>query len=72
MALIKGVGRTQGIMVLRGNPLNIKTIHDLMNCRYVNRQRGAGTRVLLDHMLNREGIDPESISTLTALPWASI
>jgi putative molybdopterin biosynthesis protein len=62
MALIKGVGRTQGIMVQKGNPLGISNVRDLVNYRYVNRQRGAGTRVLLDHMLKREGIDPDLIS----------
>jgi putative molybdopterin biosynthesis protein len=62
MALIKGVGRTQGIMVQKGNPLCINSVRDLVNCRYVNRQRGAGTRVLLDHMLKQEGIDHALIS----------
>jgi putative molybdopterin biosynthesis protein len=61
MALIKGVGRTQGIMVQKGNPLGISGVHSLAQCRYINRQRGAGTRALLDHMLKREGVDPETI-----------
>ncbi len=62
MALIKGVERIQGIMVKKGNPLNIKGIKDLTKCRYVNRQKGAGTRILLDYKLKQEGIDPESIT----------
>ena len=61
MALIKGVGRVQGIMVNRGNPLGIAGISDLTNCRYVNRQRGAGTRVLFDYLLKKAGADPSSI-----------
>jgi putative molybdopterin biosynthesis protein len=61
MALIKGVGRVQGIMVKKGNPLEIKGIEDLSRCRYVNRQRGAGTRVLLDYKLKVLGIDPANI-----------
>lgn len=61
MALIKGVGRTQGIMVQKGNPLNIRCVADLARARYVNRQRGAGTRVLLDYLMKKEGIAPESI-----------
>lgn len=61
MALIKGVGRTQGIMVKPGNPQEVYGIADLPRVRYVNRQRGAGTRVLLDYLLNKQGIDPESI-----------
>ena len=59
--LRKGVRRVQGFMVAPGNPLEIKTITDLTRCRYVNRQRGAGTRVLLDHLMKREGVSPEQI-----------
>lgn len=63
MALIKGVHRIQGIMVKKGNPLGIKGIGDLTgDVRYVNRQRGAGTRVLFDYRLKEEGIDVTSIS----------
>ncbi len=62
MALIKGVGRTQGILVKKGNPLGIKGIEDLPGCRYVNRQRGAGTRVLFDYKLKQLGIAPEQIN----------
>ena len=62
IALIKGVGRTQGILVKKGNPLGIKGIEDLPGCRYVNRQRGAGTRVLFDYKLKQMGIAPEQIN----------
>lgn len=62
MALIKGVGRTQGILVKKGNPLGIRGIEDLTGCRYVNRQRGAGTRVLFDYKLKQLGIGPEQIN----------
>lgn len=62
IALIKGVGRTQGILVKKGNPLGIKGIEDLSGCRYVNRQRGAGTRVLFDYKLKQLGIAPEQIN----------
>lgn len=61
MALIKGVRRIQGFMVKKGNPLNITGIKDLTRCKYANRQRGAGTRVLLDYKLKQEGISPEEI-----------
>lgn len=61
MALIKGVDRVQGIMVKKGNPLEIKGIEDLTRVRYVNRQRGAGTRILLDYMLKQAEIRPEDI-----------
>jgi putative molybdopterin biosynthesis protein len=61
MVLIKGVKRIQGLIVEKGNPKNIHTIEDLLHVRFVNRQRGAGTRVLLDHWLNQKNINSESI-----------
>ena len=63
MALIKGVNRIQGIMVKKGNPLDINEIKDLARegVRYVNRQRGAGTRVLLDYKLKEQGISADDI-----------
>ena len=64
MALIKGVHRIQGILVKKGNPLGISSIDDLAkkDVRYVNRQRGAGTRVLFDYKLKEAGIDPADIN----------
>jgi putative molybdopterin biosynthesis protein len=61
MALIKGVKRIQGLIVERGNPKNIRSIEDLTHIRFVNRQRGAGTRVLLDHWLKQKNINAEEI-----------
>ncbi len=62
MVLVKGVGRVQGFIVKKGNPLNIQTFEDLLEYRFVNRQRGAGTRLLLDYKLKEHGIDPEEIN----------
>lgn len=63
MAVIKGVHRIQGIMVKEGNPLSISGLSDLTKdgVRYVNRQRGAGTRVLFDYKLKELGIDAGKI-----------
>ena len=61
MALIKGVNRVQGILVQKGNPLHIQGIPDLTRVQYINRQRGAGTRVLLDYLLKQEKISPDQI-----------
>jgi putative molybdopterin biosynthesis protein len=57
------VHREQGLIVAPGNPKNIKVLDDLMrsDVQYVNRQRGAGTRVLLDYKLNSLGITPAQI-----------
>ena len=59
MTLVKGVERIQGLIVEKGNPLNIKSIEELFkkNIRFVNRQRGSGTRILLDYWLKKEGLD---------------
>lgn len=63
MALIKGVKRQQGFIVQNGNPHNIKAFKDLSRpgITYANRQRGAGTRLLLDYHLKLDEIDPESV-----------
>ncbi|SHD78192.1 Molybdenum cofactor biosynthesis protein MoeA [[Clostridium] ultunense Esp] len=63
MAIIKGVKRHQGFIVGRGNPKDIKDFSDLIreDIVYINRQRGAGTRILLDYHLNKENIDPSNI-----------
>ena len=61
MLLVKGVGRIQGLMVAPGNPLGIKGIEDLTRVRFVNRQRGAGTRVLLDYKLKQAGIAASAV-----------
>lgn len=56
-------GRDQGLLVRKGNPLDLKDLPDLTRTevRFVNRQRGAGTRVLLDYHLGKLGIGPGSI-----------
>ena len=61
MVLIKGVRRRQGLIVKKGNPLQIQGIQDLTRVRYINRQKGAGTRVLLDVQLKKLGISPQDI-----------
>lgn len=61
MAMINVVGRRQGFIVEKGNPKNIKTIEDLKDLKMVNRQRGAGTRVLFDYLLEKAGIEGKGI-----------
>jgi putative molybdopterin biosynthesis protein len=57
------VHREQGFIVPRGNPRGIATIHDLFqdDLRFINRQAGSGTRVLLDYELDRHDLDPDGI-----------
>jgi len=57
------VGREQGLLVPEGNPKAIESLGDLTNpeVSMVNRQRGAGTRILLDYHLAQLDLKPESI-----------
>jgi putative molybdopterin biosynthesis protein len=57
------VHREQGLIVKPGNPMNVNSLEDLCRreVRFVNRQQGAGTRVLLDHHLKRMGIAERDI-----------
>jgi len=59
--VIRLVHREQGLIVAPGNPLDVTGLDDLPRLRYVNRQRGAGTRVLLDHELVRRAIEPGAV-----------
>lgn len=61
--LVECVGRTQGLMVAKDNPLGLRGIGDLCRegLRYVNRQKGSGTRILADYLCKKEGIDPGRI-----------
>jgi putative molybdopterin biosynthesis protein len=64
IAIIKGVSRIQGLMVQKGNPMEISSLKDLAerDLRFVNRQRGSGTRLFLDYNLKKLGILPEEVS----------
>ena len=55
--------RHQGLIVGKGNPLGIKGVEDLSreDVSFINRQRGAGTRILLDHHLKQASINPNDV-----------
>lgn len=55
--LVKGVGRVQGLMVKKGNPLGIESFADIVKGRYVNRQAGSGTRILCDYLIGKNGMN---------------
>lgn len=63
MVLVQGMRRLQGLMVATGNPKNIRDFKDLVRPEvgWVNRQRGSGTRLLLDFHLKEKGLSPENI-----------
>lgn len=60
--LVTFARREQGLILPHGNPRGISGIADLRGLRYVNRQRGAGTRVLFDHLLEQHGIPSGEIT----------
>jgi len=57
------VYREQGLILPKGNPKRIGTLADLLRdgVLFVNRQKGAGTRVLLDYKLREMGADPRQV-----------
>ena len=63
--LIGCLRRTQGLMVSPANPHQLRGLADLARvagaARFVNRQPGSGTRLLMDHLLAEQGIDPAAI-----------
>lgn len=59
--LVKGVGRVQGLMVKKGNPMSIESFKDITKGRYVNRQIGSGTRILCDYLLKENGINKNDV-----------
>ncbi len=63
MVLVNMAYREQGLMVARGNPGGISGVQDLTRgwIRFINRQRGAGTRILLDFKLKELGVDAQRI-----------
>ena len=63
VTLVKGVKRIQGLFVPKGNPKNIKEFQDL--CRqditFINRQKGSGTRILMDYLLDKNSMSSANI-----------
>lgn len=64
LAVVRLVHRDQGLLVPSGNPRGVTGLADLADgeLSYVNRQRGAGTRMLLDQELRRLEIDPTQVN----------
>jgi putative molybdopterin biosynthesis protein len=60
--LVTFAHREQGLIIAAGNPHDIQAFDDLTRVRYVNRQRGAGTRLLLDYELKQRGLSPQDVA----------
>lgn len=63
IVLIKGVGRIQGFMYRKDSKYQFDKLEDLLNRNivFVNRQKGSGTRILLDYLLRKSGLEPMKI-----------
>ena len=61
--LVRCVGRQQGLMVAKGNPLNLQKFSDIARegVRYVNRQKGSGTRILTDYLCKQDNLNVDDI-----------
>ena len=61
--LLRCVGRQQGLMLQKGNPLGIGSFADIARdgVRYVNRQKGSGTRILMDYLCDKDGMERDRI-----------
>lgn len=62
--VIHFVRRHQGLLVAAGNPLGIRTLMDIATkgARFINRQRGSGTHLALQRLLQEQGIEPAQIN----------
>ncbi|HVY58781.1 MAG TPA: substrate-binding domain-containing protein [Xanthobacteraceae bacterium] len=62
--VIHFVRRRQGLIVRAGNPLRISDLRDVarLKARFINRQRGSGTHLAFDRLLQAQGIDRTEIN----------
>lgn len=61
--LVRFAARDQGLIVPAGNPKKLTGLGDVArnHARFVNRQRGSGTRRLIDRLLAEAGVSPQSV-----------
>jgi molybdate transport repressor ModE-like protein len=62
--LVRFVDRDQGLILPRGNPLRVRTLSDVAarGLRFVNRQRGSGTRLVVDQLLARAKVGAREVA----------
>ena len=64
VVLVEWAMRTQGLVLAPGNPQGIASIADLAGRRVIPRQQDAGSRLLLEHLMKKAGLDPAAIAML--------
>lgn len=71
ISVIRFASREQGFIVAKGNPKQIKNFGDLVRAdvSFVNRQKGSGTRFLLDSFLAKHEIEPNSVKGYDNEEW---
>jgi putative molybdopterin biosynthesis protein len=71
ISLIRFATREQGLILPKGNPKKISKISDLARAdiKFVNRQKGSGTRFLFDSLLAQEKISPKNITGYEVVEW---
>lgn len=71
ITVIRLAARKQGFIVKEGNPLGIMDFKDLSNkpITFINRQKGSGTRILIDHFLTENNIESSSIKGYENEGW---
>lgn len=71
ISLIRFAAREQGLIVAKGNPKKMNTITDLArkDVRFINRQKGSGTRFLFDSLLAQHEMSPTSIVGYEKEEW---
>lgn len=74
ITVMRFASREQGLIVAKGNPKNIQGFQDLTrdNIVFVNRQKGSGTRFLLDYYLAEERINPTAIAGYSNEEWTHL
>ena len=74
ITVVRFASREQGLMTAKGNPKKIMNFQDLtrIDTLFVNRQKGSGTRYLLDFYLEKEGINPEDIKGYDNEEWTHL
>lgn len=71
ISVLRFAARDQGFIVPKGNPKGISDFPDLTrkDIQFVNRQKGSGTRFLLDSKLMANGIEPKDVNGYEEEEW---